>query len=76
MVDGILVSWKRFERVCLLHTSVDCLGLLFSRVTVESSLLLSFLCPEVVMSLLFLLMWLISVVVGQNLSVVLVIGHV
>ena len=62
MVDGILVSWKRFERACLLHTSGDCSELLFPRVTAENLLLSFRLCPEGMISLLFLSVGLISVV--------------
>ena len=62
VVDGLLVSWKRFERACLLHTSKDCSGLLFPRVTAENMLLSFRLCPEGMVLLLFQSLGLILVV--------------
>ena len=62
VVVGRLISWERFERAYLLHTSRDCLGLLFPRVTAENMLLSFRLCPERMVSLLFLLVGLILVV--------------
>ena len=62
MVDGILVSWKRFERACSLHTSGDFSGLVFPRVTEENILSFFSLCPEGMVSLLFLMVRSISVV--------------
>ena len=62
MVGGILVSWKRFERACSLHISGGCSGLVFPRVTEENILSSFFLCSEGMVSLLFLMVGLISVV--------------
>ena len=67
VVVGRLISWERFEHACLLITSGDCSGLLFPHVTAENMLLLFRLCPEGMMSLLFLsvgLIWVVALSFG------------